>query len=92
MEKAAKQGASCFALSTNVTLVKKPRKIKWAACRRINIYMCTCWKAWRDKTHTWEDNNKLEHKEIGCNIMFWIQLTQYRTNRLINMVMNLWVI
>lgn len=38
MEKASKQGASSFALSTNITLVKKSREIRWAACMR--TYTC----------------------------------------------------
>lgn len=34
----------------------------------------------------------MDPKEIGCNSVVSIQLTQDRVNRLINMVMNLWVI
>jgi hypothetical protein len=41
--------------------------------------------------HRWEDNIKMDPNEIGCSCVVWFQLTRDRINRLITMVMNLWV-
>jgi hypothetical protein len=42
--------------------------------------------------HKWEDNNKMDLREIGCCGRDWIDLAQNRDKcrALVNMVMNLW--
>jgi hypothetical protein len=39
----------------------------------------------------WEDNIKMDHQEVGCGVMDWIELAQDRESRraLVNAVMNL---
>ena len=41
----------------------------------------------------WEDNNKMERQEVGCEGMGWIELAEDRDRwrALVNAVMNLWV-
>ena len=41
----------------------------------------------------WEDNIKMDFKEVGCGGMNWIKLAQDRDRwrALVNVVMNLWV-
>jgi hypothetical protein len=41
--------------------------------------------------HTWEDNIKMDLKEVGCKGMEWTELTQHRDRwrTLVNVVMNL---
>jgi len=41
----------------------------------------------------WEDNIKMDLKEVGCLGMDWIELAQDRDRwrALVNVVMNLWV-
>jgi hypothetical protein len=41
--------------------------------------------------HRWEDNNKMDLKEVGCGGMDWIELAQDRDRwwALVNAVMNL---
>ena len=43
--------------------------------------------------HRWEDNIKTDLQEVGCGIMDWIELAQYRDRwrALATAVMNLWV-
>jgi hypothetical protein len=43
--------------------------------------------------HRWEDNIKMDLREIGFGDVDWINLSQdrYRWRALVNMVMNLWV-
>jgi hypothetical protein len=43
--------------------------------------------------HRWEDNIKLDLREIGINGANWIQLAQDRVQwwAFVNMVMNIWV-
>jgi hypothetical protein len=43
--------------------------------------------------HRWEDNIKMDIREIGINVANWIQLAQDRVQwrAFVNMVMNLWV-
>jgi len=38
----------------------------------------------------WEDNIKMDLQEVGCGIMYWIELAQYkdRWRALVNGVMN----
>jgi hypothetical protein len=44
--------------------------------------------------HTWEDNVKMDLREIGTNGTNWIQLAQDRVQwrACVNTVMNLWVL
>ena len=46
----------------------------------------TTWKTW----HNWEDNIKIDLKEVGCGGYDWIELAQDRDRRraLVNEVMN----
>jgi len=41
----------------------------------------------------WEDNIKMDLREVGCGVMDWIELAQDRERgrALVNEVMNLWV-
>jgi hypothetical protein len=41
--------------------------------------------------HRWENNNKMDLKEVGCEDMDWIKLAQERERcrELVNAVMNL---
>jgi hypothetical protein len=41
----------------------------------------------------WEDNIKMDLREVECGVMDWIELPQYRDRgrALVNAVMNLWV-
>jgi hypothetical protein len=43
--------------------------------------------------HRWDDNIKLDFRDIGINGANWIQLAQDRVQwwAFVNMVMNLWV-
>ena len=43
--------------------------------------------------HRWEDNIKLDLREVGCGVMDWIELAQDRDRwrALVIGVMNLWV-
>jgi hypothetical protein len=43
--------------------------------------------------YRWEDNIKMGHTEIQCEVMEWITLTQGRVHwwALVNMVMDLWI-
>ena len=38
----------------------------------------------------WEDNIKMDHQEVGCGVMDWIELAQYRDRwrALVNAVVN----
>ena len=41
--------------------------------------------------HRWEDNIKMDHQDVGCGCMDWIELAQDgdRRRALVNAVMNL---
>jgi hypothetical protein len=43
--------------------------------------------------HRWQDNIKMDFREMGCGGMDWIKLAQDmdRWRTLVNAVMNLWV-
>jgi len=45
------------------------------------------------RRHRWEDNIKIDLKEVGCGSMDWIELAQdkNRWRALVNAVMNHWV-
>jgi hypothetical protein len=47
----------------------------------------------RRRRHTWEDNIRWEHKEIGWEDVDWMHLAQDWDQwwALVNTVMNLWV-
>ena len=42
--------------------------------------------------HRWEDNMKMDHQEVGCGGMDWIDLAQdgNRWQTLVNVLMNHW--
>ena len=44
--------------------------------------------------HRWEDNNKIDLQEVGCEGIDWIELAQVRDGwqALVNAVMNVWVL
>jgi len=41
----------------------------------------------------WKDNIKMDHQEVGCGGMDWIELAldRFRWRALVNAVMDLWV-
>jgi len=47
----------------------------------------------RRPRHRWEDNIKIDHQELGCGGMDWIELAQDRDRwrAVVNVVMNLQV-
>jgi hypothetical protein len=50
-------------------------------------------RPFRRHSHRWENNIKMDHQEVGCGGMDWIELTRGRERwrALVNAVMNLWV-
>jgi hypothetical protein len=48
----------------------------------------------RRPRHRWEDNITMDHQEVGCRDMDWIELAQDldRWRNLVNAVMNVWVL
>ena len=41
--------------------------------------------------HTWEDNIKVDLREVGCDAGDWTDLAQVQWQTYVWMVMNLWV-
>jgi hypothetical protein len=48
---------------------------------------------WRPRNR-WEENIKMNHKEVGCGGMDWIKLAQDRDRwwALVNVLMNFWAL
>jgi hypothetical protein len=83
--------------------VIKSKRMRWAGHvartgKKRNAYMILVGKSegkrpLRKPRHRWEDNIKLDLREIGLGGMDWIDLAEGRDQwrDLVNMVMNLWV-
>jgi hypothetical protein len=64
----------------------------WHAMRR-GGERCFRGFGWEARRRRWEDNMKMDLREIGIHGVNWIGLTQDRVQwwAFVNMVMNLWV-
>jgi hypothetical protein len=83
--------------------VIKSRRIRWErhvarmgegrGVYRVLVGMPECKRPLGRPRRRWEDNIKMDLKEIGINGANWIQLAQDRVQwrAFVNMVMNLWV-
>jgi hypothetical protein len=88
--------------SRNVFRLIKSRRMRWAGFvarvgRRRGVYRVWVGKPERKRTlerprRRWEDNIKMDLKEVGCGGMDWIDLVQDTDSwrALVNAVMNLW--
>jgi hypothetical protein len=89
--------------SPNIVGVIKSKRMRWAvyvACmgEGKGVYRILVGRP-KDKRplgrlkHRWEDNIKMNFKEIGMDGANWIQLAQDRVQwwAFVNMVMNLWI-
>jgi hypothetical protein len=86
--------------STNIVRVIKSRRVGWAghvACieEGRGVYRALVWKPERKRPlerprHRWEDNIKMDLREIGMNGVNWIWLAQVRVQwwAFVNTVMN----
>jgi len=88
--------------SPNIVRVIKSKKVVWsrhvAHVGRGEVYSGFLWGNLRERPlgrprRRWEDNIKMDHQEVGCGGMDWIELAQAwdRWRALVNAVMNLWV-
>jgi hypothetical protein len=87
--------------SPNIVRVIKSRRMRWAghvACMGERSLQDFGWEARRQEPlgrprHRWEDNIKMDLREIGINGANWIQLAQDRVQwrAFVNTVMNLQV-
>jgi len=97
------EGLNDLYCSSNTFWVIKSRRMRWAghvarmAARR-GAYRVLVGKPEGKRPlgrprHRWEDNIKMDHQEVGCEGMDWIELDQDkdRWRALVNAVMNLWV-
>jgi len=74
--------------SPNIVRVIKSRIMRWVghvACvgERRGIYRILLGKSEGKRPlgrprHRWEDNIKMEHQEVGCGVVDWIELAQNR--------------
>jgi hypothetical protein len=90
--------------SLNIVLVIKLRRMRWAGhvahigkgrgVYRVLVRRPEVKRQLGRPMHRWEDNIKLDLREIGINGANWIQLAQDRVQwrAFMNMVMNLWVL
>jgi hypothetical protein len=86
--------------SPNIVRVTKSRRMIWAGHvarmgERRGIYRALLGKPEGKRSlgsprHGWEDNIKMDHQEVGCESMDWIELAQNRDmwRALVNAVMN----
>jgi hypothetical protein len=88
--------------SQNVIRMSKSRMMRWvghiACMEKRNSYRVLVGKPEGKRPlgrprHGWEDNIKMNLREVGLGSMDWINLAQDREQwqALVNMVMNLWV-
>jgi hypothetical protein len=101
VEKITEQGALCSILLTNIIQVIKSRGLRWAelvACmgERRDAYRALVGKPEGSRPlgrprRTWEDNIKMDLREVGWGGMDWINLAQDRDRwrALVYTVMNL---
>jgi hypothetical protein len=87
----------------NIVQVIKPRRMRWAGHvvymrKERGVYRVLVGKPEGNKPlgrprHRWENNIKMDLREVGCGSMDWIELAQDRDRwrTLLNAVMNLWV-
>jgi hypothetical protein len=88
--------------SPNIVRVIKSRRMRWAghaACarERRGVYRVLVWKPEGKRPlgrhrRSWEDNIRIDLKELGCGGLDWIELAQDRDRwrALVTAVMNLW--
>jgi hypothetical protein len=75
--------------SPNIVRVIKSRRMKW-----VRHVECTEGRRPLGRLRCrWEDNIKMDFREVGINGVNWIQLAQGRVQwqTFVNMVMNLWI-
>jgi hypothetical protein len=89
--------------SPNIVRVIKSRRMRWAGhvahmgvgrgFDRVLVVRPESKRPLRRPRHRWEDNIKLDHREIGINGANWIQMAEDRVQwqAFVNMVMNLQV-
>jgi hypothetical protein len=80
--------------SPNIVRVIKSRRLKWVGhVARMGEGGPKCKRPLGRPRCRWEDNIKLDLREIGIDGVNWIRLAQDRVQwwALMNMVMNLWV-
>jgi hypothetical protein len=72
----------------------KSRRMRWAVRRgmyRVLVRKPEGKRPLGRPKHLWEDNNKMDLQDVGCECMDWIELTEGRDSwrALVNAVMNL---
>jgi len=89
--------------SPNTVRVIKSRRMRWAGHvalmgERRGAYRVLVWKPEEKRPlerprSRWEDNIKMDLREVGSGVKDWIELAQDRDRwqALVNAVMNLWV-
>jgi len=87
--------------SPNIVRVIKSRRMRWArhvarTGERRGVYRVLVGKPEGKRPfgrprRRWEDNIKMDLQEVGCGVMDWIELAQYRDRwrALVNVEMNL---
>ena len=87
--------------SPTIARVIKSRRMKWAMYiarmrERRGVYRILVGKPEGKRPlgtprHRWEDNNNMDHQEVGCGGMDWLELAQDRDRwrAVVNAVMNL---
>jgi hypothetical protein len=89
--------------SPNVVWVKKSRRMRWAGHvermgEGIGVYRVLVGKPEGRRPlgrlrHRWENNIRMDLREVGCGGVDWMELAQDRDKwrALVSVVMNLWV-
>jgi hypothetical protein len=82
--------------SPNIVRVIKSRRMRWVghvACIQEGRERCLQGFGWEARRRGWEDNMKMDLREIGIDGVNWIGLAQDRVQwrAFVNTVMNSWV-